>query len=152
MPQAVDLPPLLFVAGFAAIWIAVVALISIAGGWHALARRYAARDLPTGTGESFRFASLSIGRGKLPANYGGVIFARLGPRGLHLSVFPVFRPMHPPLLIPWSAVAEATREKFLWQSFVALHLREPKVRLMFQGRLGEAIHDYVTRQQPLHGG
>lgn len=151
MPQPADLPPLLFVAGFAAIWIAVSAVVSLAGGWHALARRYAARDLPAGTGESFRFASMSIGRGKLPTNYGGVIFAHLGPRGLRLSVLFVFRPMHPPLLIPWSAVAEATREKFLWQPLVALHLREPKVRLLFHGRLGEAIHDYVTRQQPLHG-
>lgn len=48
--------------------------------------------------------------GWLPCNYSGCVTIGANPEGLFLRVFPLFRPFHPPLFIPWTAMQTTARE------------------------------------------
>jgi len=113
-------------------------LLSVIGGWHALARRFRSDD--DIDGERFRFRAAGIGWGPFPVNYGNVIFATVGRRGLALSVFLPFRFMHPPLVIPWPAVERCEAVRVFWRRQVAVYVTgfRPR-RLLFGGALGRAI-------------
>jgi len=113
------------------------ALQSLLGGWYRLARAFP-RLRPA---EEMLFQSeMSIGTGLLPLHYWG-LWVRVGPDGLELSVFPAFRILHPPMTIPWGAI-ECTREVFLSTECTAVHISNPRNRLIFTGSQGDYIHDY----------
>src|SRR5439155_1038427 len=76
--RATDLDPRWFGPAFVAFWLAITALLSVIGGWHALARRFRSDD--DIDGERFRFRAAGIGWGPFPVNYGNVIFATVGRR------------------------------------------------------------------------
>ena len=136
--RALDLDARWFGPAFIAFWLAITAFLSVIGGWHALSRRFRSDD--DIDGERFRFRSAGIGRGAFPVNYGNVIFATVGRRGLALSVLLPFRFMHPPLVIPWSAVEGCEAVRLLWMRQVAVYVTgfRPR-RLLFPGALGRAI-------------
>ena len=93
-------------AGF---WSLVIALVSLIGGWHSLAKLYRREETTFTIGdggpvEKYRWASLKLGPKFFPTNYGNCTTVSLSDRGIGLSVMPLFRSLHPPLLIPWSAI------------------------------------------------
>jgi hypothetical protein len=60
--------------------------------------------------------------------------------GLYLSVFPIFRPGHPPLLIPWSEITVVSGEKGLISKTRELLLgREQSIPLAISLALAEKI-------------
>lgn len=128
-----------FVPVFIAGWLAICCLLSLIGGWHALAKRY--RNSLSPPGKLFSFASLGLGAGLVPVSYRSCLFVRLGSTGISLSVFPFFRFFHPKLFIPWSAVSECKRERFWFMNCTALYLSEPQIRLLFYGRVGRDIYE-----------
>jgi len=130
-------PPVFF-AGIAIIWCGLCGLQSIFGGWHRLAKVYA-RAGETDRKMMFQ-ASMSIGTGALLMHYFGLWF-RVGPEGLELTMFPVFRFLHRPLMIPWRAI-RCTREDFLSAKCTAVHISGPHSRLIFAGDAGLYIYDY----------
>src|SRR5476651_854887 len=99
-----SIPPLFqapwFVLVFAAFWLCVTGALAHVAGWASLARSYRAAG-PI-TGDSFRFASGSVGRRCFPVNYRGCLFLTLGAEGLYMSMFMPFRFQSPALCIPWS--------------------------------------------------
>lgn len=89
-------------------------LFSLLGGWHTLARRYRHRQpLPEGT--RFTFVSMSLRRAgvPIPASYRANVSVRLTSEGLALSVQFFLRLLHPPLLIPWQAIAGCYRRQLV---------------------------------------
>jgi hypothetical protein len=92
---------------FGGIWCAVCCLLAFGGGWQALARSYrAAGDFRGGTRDS---ESGSLGG----VNYRWALSCGASADGLYLEINGLFRPGHPPLLIPWKDVhAERTKSWF----------------------------------------
>ncbi len=146
-PPPVVLEPHYFVPLFIAMWISVSGLLSYMGGWRALSKVYP--DRGACDGETFRFASMSLGRGVFPVNYGSCLSVRVGVLGVGLATRIPFRLFHPPLFIPWSAVSACKVEKFLFFKQTAVYLTSPDTRLRFGGRVGRAIqqqHDSLGLQ------
>jgi hypothetical protein len=117
--------------------LAICAVLSRLGGWWELARRF--KNADDIDGERFRFRSGSLGWGVFPVNYGSCLFATVGRGGFSLSILFPFRFMHPPLLIPWSAVERCEQVRFWFVRHTAVHVTGFGRRLLFMGGLGRAI-------------
>lgn len=137
-----------FLLLFAVAWLILCALLSLMGGWRRLATRFPASS-DTG-GEEFRFASMSLGSGLFPVRYRNSLFVTVGHSGLGLSVVFLFRVMHPPLFIPWSAVETVRPEQSWMMNHVAVYIRGFDKRLAFRGRAGKKILE-AFNARAVHG-
>jgi len=136
---------LLFPACFAILWLLVTGLIAAAGGWGGLAERYAA---PYGfePERRLRFQTVLLRRLRwFPARYRGSMNVGLGTAGLHLAPLAVFRFHHPPLLIPWSAIAGCEDGSALGLRWMDVTVRDVEPTLRFYGRVGGAVEEEWRR-------
>jgi len=134
---------------FLCFWSFVIAMISRIGGWHSLAKRFRREEttfrISGGPVEKYRWTSLKMGLPFFPTNYGNCVTVSLSDDGLGLTVMPLFRPMHPPLLIPWTAIESCTIDKEM-RIFdrTNIQVRELANPLRIYGRAGRAIDAYWT--------
>src|SRR5919198_5653126 len=106
--------PVIFGGG----WIGISLLLSWISGWRALAERYRATQRCTGVRFWMKSAAMRWGVGyRSSVNFG------VDSSGLFLSVFPLFRAGHPPLLIPWADISFSRERGWLFDG----------VRLEFRG-------------------
>jgi hypothetical protein len=126
-----------------AMFVVMGAGISLLGGWHELAGRFRSDD-PI-EGERFRFRSGSMGWPYFPVNYGGCLFATVGPRGFRLSVIFAFRFLHPPLVIPWTEVERCEPARYWFRKYAAVYVKNFGRRLLFPGSLGDGLLSTWTR-------
>jgi len=132
-----------FFPAFVILWLAVLGILSIFGGWHEVAERFSnGKSLE---GERFRFRSGAIGWKLFPVNYGNCLFATVGRDGFALSIFFLVRFMHPRLVIPWSAVDRCEAVKFWFVNYIGVHFTGFSRRLLFRGSLGKKILDTWAR-------
>lgn len=131
------MPPTPLLLLFVAVWVGLCGAFSHFGGWRTLSSIY--HDPGAHDGEIVRWASLSIGKGMLPMNYGTCVSVCVSPLGIGLSMLLPLRLFHPPLFIPWSAVASCGHEQLFFVNQTALYLKSPDTRLRFTGRAGRAI-------------
>ena len=89
---------------------------------------------------------MSLGSGLFPVNYGNCLFVTVGHLGLALSVLFMFRILHPPLLIPWSAIEAVRPEKFWFMTRIAVYVRGLNKRLLFPRRVGKKILETFNSQ------
>lgn len=115
-PLEVALIVVAAVAAFPAFFSLILFLLSKVGGWSALATRYR-MDRPF-QGSIWRFQLGFLGS----VRYRGALTVGSGMEGLYLAVFLLFRPFHPPLLIPWSEVSLGRRKKTLFFELVEFRL------------------------------
>lgn len=107
-------PGWLFAAGFLIffplMWCLVLWLCSWLGDWRTLANRFSEGSrVPQGRG---RRVSGKVGW----TNYSGCLVVEPAEDGFFLSVLTIFRPGHPLLFVPWSAVvARETKKQFWWK-------------------------------------
>jgi hypothetical protein len=125
--------PFLFPVFFVAMWVGVGYLLAGIGGWHALARHYAAADAVDGT--RFRFRSARVGS----VNYGSCVSFVTSLRGLHISTLPLFRAGHRPLFVPWADVSARPARQWLAAAVELRFARVPTVSVRVSRRLGEAL-------------
>jgi hypothetical protein len=96
---------------FVGLWAGVTLLLSFLSGWRSLARTYrgslrsVARVVSMGSGMMTRFL--------FPVSYSGVLNVAVGAEGVELSVFPLFAPGSPRLLIPWNQMAQCRSYRML---------------------------------------
>ncbi|MGD9635064.1 MAG: hypothetical protein AB7G28_02905 [Pirellulales bacterium] len=126
-------------------WSLVIAIVSLVGGWHNLAKQFRRQEttfrISTEPIEKFRWASLKMGPVYFPTNYGSCVTVTLSDDGLGLAVMPLIRPLHPPLLIPWNAIEGCTLGKELALFDRAkVQLREFANPLRIYGRAGRAVY------------
>ena len=86
------------IPGSIVFWFLMLALVSYAGGWSALAREYREDALTVADGPSWHFQSGSLRKW---CGYNGCLAVVSGETGLRLSVWAMFRPAHPPLFLPY---------------------------------------------------
>jgi hypothetical protein len=135
----------LFFFGFAIFWCSICAFLSLLGGWYRLGKVFP--RITQNPGKTFWGAAAAIGFGLFPVNYSG-LFVRVGSEGIGLSVFFVFRVLHPPLLIPWQAI-ECRQETYWFRRCTAVYIANPRSRILFVGKVGRYIYEYWTTSVPL---
>jgi hypothetical protein len=89
--------------------LAISGTISLVGGWFLLARKFPDRPFVA----SQVFSSTSGYFGRVIGGYRNCISVGANTFGLRLSIFPLFRILHPPMVLPWSQVADCARARFL---------------------------------------
>lgn len=119
--------------GFAAWWCVLLWVVGALFGWGKLARHYRATGPFHGTVRRFRSAQIGL------SNYGGVLSVGTNADGLHLAVFPLFRPGHPPLFIPWADVTATPGKGWLTEYLDLRFAQAPRVVVRVSGALGRQL-------------
>lgn len=116
MPAPASLAFLLFPLLLPVLWVVITFALSF-GGWQQLAARYRVPTLPAAADVSL------LGYAKVGwVSYKNALRAGACHEGLALTVFFLFRPFHPPLLIPWQAVGSVESTTFLWTTTYSVTL------------------------------
>ena len=118
-------------------WFVVTGLLARAGGWASMARTFRATQPPSG--QRFRFASGSMGRGAVPVNYGACLFVSVNDVGIHLSLLYPFRFQSPALFIPWSQMESVTEKQHIFSTYTAIRVRGQWPTISVRGRAGQFI-------------
>ena len=139
--QVVVLSVVGFVAAFVALWVFVLWLISWACGWRRLARCFA--DTSLFRGEITPFASARIGFG----NYNGALNIGATDFGIYLATMRVFRPFHPPLLVPWTETEAQVRERRGWSSVRLTFPSVPHASIVLYGRSAVRVLPYLRNAE-----
>ena len=128
---------------FLAVWWIVLNLVSRMTGWSKLSAYYRANDVFDG--QTWRFQSVSM---RMGGGYNNSVTVRAGPRGLHLSLFFLFRPGHPPLFARWGEIL-VTQKKRLGMKRVELRFqRAADIPLIITARLAEKLARSAGAQWP----
>jgi hypothetical protein len=125
--------PVVVALGFVAFWVWLVWLMAHFTGWTNLARYYRTTQPFHGTRHHFRSGKLGW------SNYGGCLTVGTNAEGLYLAVFPLFRPGHPPLFVPWSEVRAKFVKVWIFSQLELRFERFPLVSIRFPSRLGRQI-------------
>ena len=108
MNQNTLLTGIVLALSFVAVWLFVNYSFAATSGWHLLAKRYRTTTSPHGPileWQVYRMGSLQET---------GITILTTSPLGLHLSRVDLFRPFHPPLLIPWHTITKVTEGRTWW--------------------------------------
>ena len=134
---------LAYIIGFAAFFSLIVLVLSFLA-WSRLANEYPAPDqlaVPV---------AIRIGRAKLGlVSYKGIIKAGALAEGLSLRVILVSWLGHPPLLIPWVAIAPIRTHKSFWTTYYSTTIRVGSGQVDFQfsdSELVEALRPWLRME------
>jgi hypothetical protein len=101
---------------FLALWCGILTTLAAVGGWTALASRYPALGPPTG--RVLRMQSARFGW----IEYNGGLTMYVDDEGLRIAVWPIFRPGHPPMFLPWAALKIVSVNDAWWQRAVTVEI------------------------------
>jgi hypothetical protein len=122
----------LFVVVFGAFWCLIPFLLSRLGGWSRLAERFPAPA--EAAGKCFRWQSARVGL----VNYNNCLTIYISKAGLYLSMTPLLRVGHHPMLIPWKEIHDVETQRVLWAGYVSFAIGLPTVAKL---RLSKALFD-----------
>jgi hypothetical protein len=117
---------------FIALWVGIVMLMSLIGGWRRLARLYRA-ERPAG-GNATPYVTGMIGM----ARYKRLLTVTTNENGMFIEIRWIFRIGHPPLFLPWRDIRNARKIHLFYWEFVGFDIGNPKVASM---RLPSQIFD-----------
>lgn len=126
-----------FAVAFPALWSGVTWLMGIVSGWSRLASRYR-------TDGRAEVTVLSAGSARIGgAAYNNMLQVGIQPEGLRLSVWRIFRPGHPPLLIPWSDITDIEETRSLLGTRNRLRIRDAPTTITLGASAVDAIREAV---------
>lgn len=132
--------PLLIIVGFSLWWLFVMNKIGSYSGWRDLHQRYAARAEPKGQRRLFQ--GMRMGR----CQYSGTLLFIFSPEGFYLRGLGLFRPGHPPLLIPWTDMREIAPKKVLWIQFACFEVgTEPLRTIQVSEKVKARMQPFLQR-------
>jgi hypothetical protein len=120
----------LAIIGLVAVIMAVMGKIS---GWGRLAERYTASGVVPGNLHRFRSARIGWAGYNNCLTFGGDM------RGLYVAMFPLFRPGHPPLYIPWHDLEAYAGDLWVVSYLEFRFPQMPGVRLRVSRSLGDSL-------------
>jgi hypothetical protein len=94
-----------------------LAMVSLAGGWHELSKRFRLDNPFDGITEG-----MQSGRMRFFGNSKNSLRLGADAEGLYLSVPALFRFMHPPLFVPWREIEIHHPKAWLFGEYVTLTL------------------------------
>ncbi len=119
---------------FVGLWCGICLGLAYAGGWQALARVYP--DSPRSEGRRFHFCSARVGAW---VSYNSSLSVGANAWGVRLAVWPIFRPGHPPLFIPWNEISSGL-ERLLGMRLVVLSFAQtPTTRVRISYGLAKKL-------------
>ena len=130
---------------FFSLWLLVCTIVSILGGWSALARQFRF------DGE-FRGVSRDSQNGQMQAsvNYWNCMRMGANQEGLYLAVSRLFRFMHPPLLVPWHEIRRGKDQGWIPGGTVTIILgRQQEISLTIPGQTAQLFRDTAGSAWPL---
>jgi hypothetical protein len=131
------------VLGFVVIWCVTLSLVARFSGWGKLAELYPAAEPPAG--RVFRWQAGRIGW----SDYNGCLTITVGPAGLGLAVLGLFRPGHPPLLIPWSSLRVVQVHTGWLVRGVTVAVDDPPVtKMRLPAKVFDAAHEFRPTAAP----
>jgi hypothetical protein len=133
------------VALFVVLFVAAIAGNSVVLGWRAFAQRFPATGRPAG--DTFHFASAWMRADNLPAGYGRCLTVTVGEAGIGISMFFLFRFLHPTILVPWSAIDSVVDESFFFSRRTVVAIRGFDRRLGLSGAAGERVRATFERMR-----
>ena len=137
-------PPFFFVF-FATLWASVLYLLAMVSGWNALSKRFRFKGRFYGGTWPFRSARM-----RFYVHFGNCLTTGADQSGLYLTVFPIFRIGHPPLLIPRSEVVVISGETGLIFKKRELRLgRHESIPLRISSSLFETLRQSAGEAWPL---
>ncbi len=122
----------LFLVFFSGLWCAISLILSRAGGWSRLAERFPAPVQPVGRRFSFQNGRVGL------VNYNHCLTINISKAGLYLSMTPLFRVGHGPVLIPWKEIHDAETQRILWTDYVSFQIGFPAITKL---RLSKRMFD-----------
>ena len=132
-----------FVVVFGSFWCAIAKVLSLLA-WGRLAGEYLAPD-PAGLLVQLRIDRASLG----VVSYNGVIKAGVSPQGLALRAAWLFGVGHPPLLVPWRAIALIRTRKVLWTTYYSTTIAVSSGQVDFQfsdPELAQALRPWLRME------
>ena len=126
------------------VWFTTLLLTSVLGGWLRLADKFPRREKPLGTPLKYVSGALNYGvraRGLLRANYGKLLVMWVDNNFLTLAVLPIFRPAHPAIQLPWSALKMTTSEN---SKSITLTVENPATTIVLRGKGADAVRKYLS--------
>ena len=99
--------PLYYAIFFLVLWVLVNLIISRLTGWARMASHYPV--MGAFTGKIWRFQTIGTRRGM---GYKGSTNVGADSRGLHLSLFFIFRFGHPAIFVPWRDITITEKQVF----------------------------------------
>jgi hypothetical protein len=125
---------------FPLFWLGITGLLSVVGGWRELAGSYAAEPAAF-QGVRPLHATGALRRLLLPVNYSHTLRVHVWSDGFGLATMRLFRFMHPPLFIPWTAVRSCEEGALLFWPYVEVRLHGSSIAIMVGGQAGRAIRE-----------
>src|SRR5437016_3950071 len=126
---------LFFSICFVSLWLLVVAIVSLVGGWFQLSRKFSLIGPFDGVSEG-----LQSGQMRWLAKYRNSLRLGANEDGLYLAVFFFFRFMHPPLFVPWSEIKVRRQKRWLFGEYVTLTMgNELRIPLRISGTIGTHV-------------
>ena len=117
-------------------------VIARLSGWIALAQRYRLNGRFDGTCWYFQHAQF-----RWSMNYSGALTIGVNGDGLYLSIWPMFRPGHPRLFIPWSETTIRMSRTFWLGNYMEIQFPNvPRTLIRFHERLAKRIAATVGPQ------
>jgi hypothetical protein len=136
---------IVFLIVFPLFWSGIVYLIARFGGWSDLAKHYAIQEPFSGT--TFQMQSVTIG---MLGNYRSVVTIGANYDGLYLNPLVVYRPGHPPLLIPWDDIETRDARGLSFGEMVSFSPRKtPKRTISISKKLADKLSNVSCREWPL---
>ena len=136
-------PALYAIISFVTLWLVVNAIASYLTGWFALSELYRTR-VPF-SGAKWRWQSAHM---RWLTHYNNVLTLGATQESLYLAVMPLFRFMHPPLLVPWSEI-RVRRSKGWFFEYVTFTMgRELAVPLRIRAKLAGRLRDVAGSRWP----
>jgi len=123
---------------FGGLWCAVLAILSLAGGWNRLSKKFPAPEHLLAAGKEFRFQSARF----RVVNYSLCATVRIHDEGITISVMKIFSFRHKPLFIPYTEMKEPSTGRFVTEYIV---FKTDSVRVEVYGSSAEEIRLRLNR-------
>ncbi len=127
-----------FLIFFVFLWNAVLSILSFAGGWNRLSKKFTAPEDMHGKGKEFKFQSARF----RIINYSLCAKVMIHEEGIALSVMKLFSFMHKPLFIPYTEMKEPATGRFVTEYIV---FKADSIRVGISGSSAEEIRVRLNR-------
>ena len=113
----------LFPVVFIMMWCSVLFAIAKFSGWSRLSEKYICRDSPPLSWKPFCSGSFGF------SNYNSSLWVAFSAEGLYLKTGPLFffRPFHPVICIPWSAIESVQEKQIFFRRGFEITVINPRI-------------------------
>lgn len=128
-----------FIVWFSSLWVGVLSLLSLIGGWKKQSRIYPLKSTDKAD-NAVRYSMSSLKMGFV--NYRSCVNISFTETGIILETIKIFSIMHPPLFIPYYKISDAQQGKF-FITYTSFRIGDKKITIY--GKPGDEIFSRLCR-------